>query len=436
MENNEKCWLHHCICKIRQDRKSSRKPTASGKLAAMIQERGTSARRTQADHSRRESLTSSSSQEPSTPGNPAAMFSSGNEEPGNQFKSSIFKNADPSTLGRSLPEGNEDHLLSQARTEHVRKEHQGGSLNYCISELQQLTHAQRLELHKGYVESRREQVRLQEDLSMNEKVLRDTQIQSMHEMGGMKRAQEIRVDKVSVPRENHEIIQRLTSQIQEMQEQVNSLNDSGEFQDVESNYSGKVSHVPSQPAVIPSPRSMQSCDKRLPFDTWNLSGPQENVFGHQFSTSDSSRNHYQRIHHSVTPGATGSVPVHCDTGTVVARDEDLNKGTIPMPTFAGRPSTMSSKIPVEFPQNSMVGQQRQQISELQFDKFPSPQSFMVWKIRFKNQATTCSDFPSEAISWIKEAEMVDSLEEYKSSRSASGRYFQILRCWTRRLLLL
>ena len=36
-----------------------------------------------------------------------------------------------------------------------------------------------------------------------------------------------------------------------------------------------------------------------------------------------------------------------------------------------------------------VGQQIQQISELQFDKFPDPQSFLVWKIRLKNQVTTC-----------------------------------------------
>ena len=71
---------------------------------------------------------------------------------------------------------------------------------------------------------------------------------------------------------------------------------------------------------------------------------------------------------------------------------------IPMPTFARRPSTMSSVIPVEFPQNSMVGQQRQQISELQFDKFPNPQPFLAWKIRFKNQVTTCSDFPSRSVS--------------------------------------
>ena len=63
-----------------------------------------------------------------------------------------------------------------------------------------------------------------------------------------------------------------------------------------------------------------------------------------------------------------------------------------MPTFARRPSTMSSLTPVEIPQNFMVGQQRQQLSELQFDKFPNPQSFLFWKKRFKNQVTTCSYF--------------------------------------------
>ena len=84
---------------------------------------------------------------------------------------------------------------------------------------------------------------------------------------------------------------------------------------------------------------------------------------------------------------------------------------------------MSSTKPVGFPKKSMVGQQRQQVSELQFDKFPNPQSFLFWTVRFKNQATTCSDFPWEAMFWIKEVEMVDSLEELKSSRSVSGKNF-------------
>ena len=52
------------------------------------------------------------------------------------------------------------------------------------------------------------------------------------------------------------------------------------------------------------------------------------------------------------------------TGDSGARDEDLTWSTIPMPTFARRPWTTSSLFLVDIPQNSMVGQQRQQISEL------------------------------------------------------------------------
>ena len=67
-----------------------------------------------------------------------------------------------------------------------------------------------------------------------------------------------------------------------MQDQKNSIDDSGEFQEVESNHSGTLSYVSSQPAVIPSSRSMLSRDKRLSLDTWHTSGLQENVFGNQF----------------------------------------------------------------------------------------------------------------------------------------------------------
>ena len=182
--------------------------------AALLQKRGASAKRTQADS--RKGLMSSSSQEPSALGKPDALFSFGSEKPGDQCKGSVFKNADPSNVGRSLLEGNKDHLLSQAKSELLRQEHQVGPLNNCISELQQHACTQRLELQDaphGYIESRREQVRLQEELSMKEQFLRDTQIRSMHEMGEMKRAQELRVDEVSVQnlRENRETIQKLTS---------------------------------------------------------------------------------------------------------------------------------------------------------------------------------------------------------------------------------
>ena len=79
-----------------------------------------SAQRTQADHSRRVSLKSNSSQEPRASGKPDALFSSRSDEPGNQLEGSMFTFADPSKLGRSLLEGNKDHLLSQARSELMK----------------------------------------------------------------------------------------------------------------------------------------------------------------------------------------------------------------------------------------------------------------------------------------------------------------------------
>ena len=52
------------------------------------------------------------------------------------------------------------------------------------------------------------------------------------------------------------------------------------------------------------------------------------------------------------------------TKTTHTSEDKLNQGTIPMRTIATKPSTTSSTMPVELPQNYMVGLQRQQISEL------------------------------------------------------------------------
>ena len=82
----------------------------------------------------------------------------------------------------------------------------------------------------------RGQVRLQEELLMKEKALQDTRIIGIREMEELRRAQELRVDEFSVQklRESHDTIQQLTSQIQELQERVICMNDSGECQFLES----------------------------------------------------------------------------------------------------------------------------------------------------------------------------------------------------------
>ena len=54
------------------------------------------------------------------------------------------------------------------------------------------------------------------------------------------------------------------------------------------------------------------------------------------------------------------------------------------------------------------------------DKFPTPATFACWKIRFKTEVCTCSQFPTEAMQWIKEVELVDSVDDLKSSCSVRG----------------
>ena len=70
--------------------------------------------------------------------------------------------------------------------------------------------------------------------------------------------------------------------------------------------------------------------------------------------------------------------------------------------------------------NNSGADQRLQISGLNFNKFPNPATFACWKIRFKIEVCTCSQFPTEALPWIKEVEMVDSVDDLKSSCSVKG----------------
>ena len=202
------------------------------------------------------------------------------------------------------------------------------------------------------------------------------------------------------------------------------LHYSGEFQEVESNYSGGLFHVSSQPAAPP--------------DTWNTSGQQENVFGNQFSTVDS-RNHYQGIHHFSTPGSTGPTKycrTFCKLQAQGLFSQDMkikNRGTIPMPTFAGRPSTMSylrwifSRIPwldskgSKYPNcNSSVHYNHFYVG-IQDSK--TKRLFVVDFHRKLCHGSTKWRWSVHSKNWNLRDQFVEGI-------------FQTSRCWTRRLLLL
>ena len=46
--------------------------------------------------------------------------------------------------------------------------------------------------------------------------------------------------------------------------------------------------------------------------------------------------------------------------------------------------------------------------------------FACWKIRFKTEVCSCSQFPAEAVLWIREVEMVVSVDDLISSSSIRG----------------
>ena len=102
--------------------------------------------------------------------------------------------------------------------------------------------------------------------------------------------------------------------------------------------------------------------------------------------------------------------------------ERQNPDTALDPRYQSGPSARNSFDPCEgrFSKDCGADNQRLQISDLHFDKFPTPATFACWKMRFKTEVCTCSQFPTEAMQWIKEVETVDSVDDLKSSCSVRG----------------
>ena len=215
-------------------------------------------------------------------------------------------------------------------------------------------------------------------------------------------------------------INELTARIQELQNEINCMNDSRVFQDVESVRSGP-SHVPSQPALLPPHRDPEGLLSRnnQPPDIWNSKGTSRNVFANPRASSSSPNPE------GFTPwisNVTEDTLVLTSTRQPVTFGERQIPDTVLTPRFQTGPSAGNSFDPEEGRLSKDYGadQQRLQISDLHFDKFLTQTTFACWKIRFKTEVCTCSQFPTEAMHWIKKVEMVESVDDLKSSRSIKG----------------
>ena len=195
------------------------------------------------------------------------------------------------------------------------------------------------------------------------------------------------------------------------------MNDSKDFQDAESVRSGN-SHVTSRPVSFPphpipegmlrhsflSPRR-----KEGPPCIWDTHGFSGNVFADPLASSSAS--YPQELNQW---NSSIKEPLHScrvEKSERQKQDQDLRCQSGPSAQksviFSGGDSS----------KNCGADQQRLQISELHFDKCPTPATFACWKIRFKTEVCTCSQFPTEAMLWIKEVEMVDSVDDSNSSCS-------------------
>ena len=71
--------------------------------------------------------------------------------------------------------------------------------------------------------------------------------------------------------------------------------------------------------------------------------------------------------------------------------------------------------------NYGADQQRLQISDLHFDKFPSPATLCLLEDKIQDRGMyLLARLPTEAMQWIKEMELVDSVDDLRSSSSIRG----------------
>ena len=176
-------------------------------------------------------------------------------------------------------------------------------------------------------------------------------------------------------------ILELSGRVQELQHEVNCMNDSKDFQDAESVRSGN-SHVTSRPVSFPPhpiPEGMlrhsfvSARRKEGPPCIWDTHGILGNVFVNPHASSSA------LYPQELNPWSTTiEEPLHSERPE---QNRDLRCQSGPSDKnsviFSGGDSS----------KNYGADQQRLQISDLHFDKFPTPATFACWKIRFKTEVS-------------------------------------------------
>ena len=276
------------------------------------------------------------------------------------------------------------------------------------------------ELRAAHAEEERRTPR--EELWRQQMDFREVHQQNLTEMEELRIFQSSTFDTIARRKliEDQNTILELSGRVQEVQNEVNCINDSKDFQDAESVRSGN-SHVTSRPVSFPThpiPEGMLRHSfvsprrKEGPPCIWDTHGISGNVFANPHASS--SAPYPQELNPWCT---TIEEPLHMSTAEKNERPEQ-NRDLRCQSGLSVKDSVIFSGG--DSSKNYGADQQPLQISDLHFDKFPTPATFACWKIRFKTEVCTCSQFPTEALQWIKEVELVDSLDELRFSSSIRG----------------
>ena len=165
-----------------------------------------------------------------------------------------------------------------------------------MQKLSEIIESQQEELHCAQAEKlqSRDQQLLHAQLLKQNWDLREAHQKSLNEMEELKRFQSSTFDTIARRRlvEDQDTILELTGKIQKLQNEINCMNDSKDFQDAESIRSGN-SHVTSQPVSFPPhpiPEGMLNRSKGMPSrrgppSIWDTHGTSENVFANPVASS-------------------------------------------------------------------------------------------------------------------------------------------------------
>ena len=176
------------------------------------------------------------------------------------------------------------------------------------------------------------------------------------------------------------------------QNEVNCMNDSRDFQDAEAVRSGN-SHVTNQPMLFPKhpfpegmlrPSFVSPRCKEGPPSIWDTHGISGNVFRkpHAFSSAP----YPQELNPWKKTIEEPLLMSTAEKSERPERDQDLRCQSGPSAKdsvlFSGGDSS----------KNYGADQQRLQISDLYFDKFPTPATFACWKIRLRPRYVLVHNF--------------------------------------------